>query len=55
MTINTTTGGGALLAKKGKKYFSKLAKQGWIKRKAKLELWKKQQEKMKKKMKTTSR
>lgn len=36
------TGGEVLLEKKGKKYFKKLAKDGWKKRRENLAKWKKE-------------
>lgn len=38
-----SSGGEALFQKKGKEYFSKLAKEGWKKRRKKLKKWKSQQ------------
>ncbi len=42
-----SSGGEALLKKKGSKYFSKLAKDGWKKRRETTKLWEAQQKKTK--------
>lgn len=39
MLTKPKTGGEILLKKKGKKYFSKLAKDGWKKRREKIKEW----------------